>query len=92
MFGSHAANIRINSTKSIIGHCLFSAGVCECISTVIQMTNSFVHPNINLNAPIDEGLNLVKGMSSEHSIRYALSNSFGFSGFNTSIVLKALEG
>lgn len=92
VFGSHAADIRINSTKSIIGHCLFSAGVCECISTVIQMTNGFVHPNINLNAPIDEGLNLVKGMSSEHSIRYALSNSFGFSGFNTSIVLKALEG
>ncbi|WP_297958229.1 beta-ketoacyl synthase N-terminal-like domain-containing protein [uncultured Ruminococcus sp.] len=92
VFGRHAADIRINSTKSIIGHCLFSAGVCECISTVIQMRGGFVHPNINLNAPIDQGLDFVMGKSSEQRIMYALSNSFGFGGFNTSIVLKALEG
>lgn len=91
VFEDHAADIKINSTKGIIGHCLFSAGICECISTVIQMTNGFVHPNINLRVPIDEKLNLVRGKSEDHRIRYALSNSFGFGGFNTSIVLKALD-
>ncbi|MER6581109.1 beta-ketoacyl synthase N-terminal-like domain-containing protein [Nonomuraea sp. NPDC001023] len=77
----------INSTKGLIGHCMCAAGVVEAIATVVQMRRGFVHPNLNLRHPINRDCRLAPGRLRAADIRYALSNSFGFGGFNTCIVL-----
>lgn len=88
VFGSHAYNIPINATKSMIGHCLLSASMVECIATLLQMQHNVAHPTINLEASEPElDLNFVSNSAQDHNIQYALSNSFGFGGINSSIVL-----
>jgi 3-oxoacyl-(acyl-carrier-protein) synthase len=57
-FGDHPYRIPVNSTKSMIGHCLTSAAIMELIATVLQMQNDFVHPTINLTAPDPEWMSL----------------------------------
>lgn len=88
VFGDSRLNIWINSIKPYTGHCLYSAGVVEAIATVIQMEEGFVHNNINLEIPIDDTFNFVKGDYIKATINNAMSNSFGFGGINTSIILK----
>ncbi|MCP4715434.1 MAG: hypothetical protein GY868_09970, partial [Deltaproteobacteria bacterium] len=51
VFGIHRSELRINSTKSMTGHCLYSAGLVEAIATICQMEGDFVHPNLNLENP-----------------------------------------
>lgn len=87
---SHAARVFINSTKSITGHCLWSAGVIEAIATLLQMKTGFIHPTLNLEQPINENCRLVGPQKESANIHMALSNSFGFGGINTSIVLKGV--
>ena len=81
-------NVFVNSTKSYIGHCLNSAGITEAIATILQMRNGYIHTNLNLDNPICNEVKLVMGHNLKKDIKYALNNSFGFSGINTSIVLK----
>ncbi|MGI6668758.1 MAG: beta-ketoacyl synthase N-terminal-like domain-containing protein [Acetivibrionales bacterium] len=88
VFEKELSNIWINSTKGLIGHCLYSAAVIEAIAVIIQMQEGFVHGNINLENPVDNDFLFVKSKYENASIEYALSNSFGFGGINTSIVLK----
>lgn len=80
----------VNSSKSIIGHCMFSAGLLEAIITLIQINNGFLHPNLNIDDPIAEckGFDLVGDTMQKCNVNYALNNSFGFGGINTSVVLK----
>ncbi len=78
----------VNSTKSMTGHCLFSAGVIEAVATVIQANEGFVHPNTNLDEPIDNRLRFSTNIFQNAEIDIAMSNSFGFGGINTSIILK----
>ncbi|MEJ2691597.1 MAG: beta-ketoacyl synthase N-terminal-like domain-containing protein [Candidatus Thiodiazotropha sp.] len=78
----------INSTKSLTGHCLSSAGVIEAIATVVQMQNGFLHPNRNLDEPIDDKCRFCGSEAENFQVGIAMSNSFGFGGINTSIVLK----
>lgn len=80
----------LNSSKSIIGHCLFSSGILELIITAMQMNNNFLHPNLNIEEPIDECKNvvLIGGETIYQSVNIAMSNSFGFGGINTSIIVK----
>ncbi len=85
VFGS--SETWINSTKSITGHCLGAAGTIEAIATLIQMKEGFVHPNLNLDDPIDDTLRFSRKQSEPTIITYALSNGFGFGGINTSIIL-----
>lgn len=86
LFGKDRKYFRINSTKSIVGHCLWSAGIVEAIAILIQMKKGFVHPNLNLDNPISKN-NLFVGKKSENFvIQNALSNGFGFGGINTSII------
>lgn len=87
VFGTHLKNIFLNSTKSITGHCLWSAGVVEAIATVIQMQNGFLHPSLNILNPISEKSQFVTGRSKSISIKKALSNSFGFGGINSSVII-----
>jgi len=87
-FGHHAYRIPINGTKSMIGHCLTASSLVEFVTTVVQMQNGFVHPTINLDEP-SPGLDLdfVPHVARPHNIRIALSNSFGFGGLNSCVVV-----
>lgn len=78
----------LNSTKSMVGHCLCSAGVVEAAAVVLQMREQFVHPNLNLDNPIARDCRFCGARAVPAKINLALSNSFGFGGINTSIVLK----
>ena len=81
-------HVWINATKGLTGHCLCSAGVVECIATIIQMKEGFVHPNVNLENPIDSQCRWVGPASVQADIQIAMSNSFGFGGINSTIILK----
>ncbi|MET9969784.1 beta-ketoacyl synthase N-terminal-like domain-containing protein [Streptomyces sp. NPDC006356] len=84
VFGSGGP--RVNSTKGLVGHCLCAAGVVEAVATLVQLRHGFVHPNANLVTPIGEGGRLVGARSEPARIGRAMSNGFGFGGFNTSVV------
>jgi malonyl-ACP decarboxylase len=77
----------VNATKGLIGHCLATAGVIETVASAIQLADGFLHPNPSLRKPIEQDLRYVGRRAIDAEIRYALSNSFGFGGFNSSIVL-----
>ncbi|HEY3366504.1 MAG TPA: beta-ketoacyl synthase N-terminal-like domain-containing protein [Symbiobacteriaceae bacterium] len=87
VFQEHTARIWINSTKGLVGHCLYSAGVVEAAATIVQLCEGFVHPNANLQEPCDTGFRFAGLSACPAGSRIALSNSFGFGGINTSIVL-----
>lgn len=78
----------VNATKGLIGHCLGTAGVIETVATALQIAGGFLHPNPSLRSPISERLRYVAGTAIDMEIGYALSNSFGFGGFNSSVVLR----
>jgi malonyl-ACP decarboxylase len=82
----HDGSVMLNSTKSLTGHCLWSAGIVEAIATIIQMKENFLHPNLNLINPISKKSTFVKEISQPFELTYALSNSFGFGGINSSLV------
>lgn len=86
VFRDHLSKVWINSTKSLTGHCLSSAGVIEAIATVVQMQGGFIHPNRNLINPIDGGCRFSGATAVQADISLALSNSFGFGGINSSIL------
>ena len=88
VFGNHASDLWLNATKGLTGHCLYSAGVVEIIATVEQMREGFIHPNKNLEEPIHKGLKFCGTKAIDKRIKTAMSNSFGFGGINTSVVLK----
>lgn len=88
VFGSHAKNIKVNSTKSIIGHCLGASGGLEAIATIKAIETGKIHPTINIDDP-EEGLSEVSAVlnkAQEHKVSVALSNSFGFGGHNAVLV------
>ncbi len=90
-FPNSYREILLNSTKSITGHCLFSAGVIEAIASVIQMQHQFLHPNLNLDTPIDSRFTFVGNQSQKYNFNKVLSNSFGFGGIHSSILLTKAE-
>ena len=86
VLGRSVARPWINSTKSLAGHCLCAAGVLEAVATVAQMRGGFVHPNPHLTRPIDDELRFTGPRAEDAEIEVALSNSFGFGGFNSSLL------
>lgn len=87
-FGAHAKDIKINSTKSMIGHLLGAAGAVEFVACVKEIEEGYIHRTVGLSACEEEmDLNYCKESSSEE-VPYALSNSLGFGGHNTSILIK----
>eukprot|EP00873_Tetraselmis_striata_P034682 jgi/Tetstr1/454946/TSEL_041807.t1 len=81
-------SLRINSTKSMIGHLLGAAGAVEAVAAVKAIQTGKLHPNLNLDNP-EEAVDLnilVGGQAQEKEVTYALSNSFGFGGHNSSII------
>lgn len=86
-FGGHAKKLRINSTKSMIGHLLGAAGAVEFITCVKEMEEGFIHKTVGYETPDEElDLNYCKEAYKEE-IPYALSNSLGFGGHNASILI-----
>ena len=94
IFGDHAANLTVTANKSMIGHTLGAAGAIEAIVTILTMREGCVPPTINLDDPdpAGEGLNLVAHTAQRQDIRIALSNSFGFGGQNTALILARWDG
>lgn len=87
-FGSHAKDIRINSTKSMIGHLLGAAGAVEFVTCVKELQEGYIHQTVGLMESEEEmDLDYCKE-SSSGTFTYALSNSLGFGGHNTSILIK----
>lgn len=90
-FGDEAANLKINSTKSMIGHLLGAAGAVEFITCVKEIQDGFIHKTVGYETP-DEEIDLYYCKNSyEEPVEYALSNSLGFGGHNASILLKAYK-
>jgi 3-oxoacyl-[acyl-carrier-protein] synthase II len=89
VFGEHAHNIPISSTKSMLGHQLGASGSVEVIICAMVIKEGVVPPTINYETPDPEcsGLDFVPNVAREKKVKKALSNSFGFGGHNASIVL-----
>ena len=95
VFGDAAYQLNISSTKSMTGHLLGAAGAIEAIACVLAITERFVPPTINHftdDPEIDPKLNLTFNEAQGRDIRACLSNTFGFGGHNSSIIVKKFEG
>ena len=87
-FGDHAKEMKINSTKSMVGHLLGAAGALEFVTCVKELQEGYLHATVGLKNP-DEECDLDYCMEPVHmDIEYALSNSLGFGGHNASILVK----
>ncbi|PVW15243.1 beta-ketoacyl-ACP synthase II [Marixanthomonas spongiae] len=94
VFGEHAKDININSTKSMTGHLLGAAGAIEAIASILAMENGVVPPTINhttVDENIDPSLNLTLNKAQEREIKVAMSNTFGFGGHNACVLFKKLD-
>lgn len=91
VFGDHAYNLNISSTKSMTGHLLGAAGVIEAIACVLSVVNDIVPPTINHftdDPELDPKLNFTFNTAQKRTVRAALSNTFGFGGHNASLIVK----
>lgn len=94
VFGEHAYNINISSTKSMTGHLLGAAGAIESIASILAIQNSLIPPTINHftdDEEFDTKLNLTFNKAQKREIRAALSNTFGFGGHNASLIFKKIN-
>jgi malonyl-ACP decarboxylase len=87
VFGEHVPGPWVNSTKSLVGHCLGAAGVVEAVATVIQIAEGYVHANADLIEPMAPACRFVGARAEPARVDVALSNGFAFGGVNTCLVL-----
>lgn len=88
VFGEHAKELAISSTKSMTGHLLGAAGGIETVATALAVENDLIPPTINYEVPDPEcDLDYVPNVARKKTINYALSNSFGFGGQNASVLI-----
>ncbi|WP_331751250.1 hypothetical protein OG215_38840 (plasmid) [Streptomyces globisporus] len=92
VFGKSDHGPWVNATKALLGHGLGSAGVVEVIATLLQLNGDYCHPNPSLFKPIRSDLRFVPEHMVGAPLRYALTNSFAFSGINSSLVLGRADG
>lgn len=91
VFGSHAKNLRVNSTKSMVGHLLGAAGAIEFVACVKEITDSYIHATAGYTTPDEElDLNYCK-QPYEEAVPHVLSNSLGFGGHNAALVVSKYE-
>ncbi len=92
LFGEHAKNLSLSSTKSAIGHLLGAAGAVEAAFCVLAIRDGVMPATLNLDNPsVETQIDLIPHTPRRAKVRAALSNSFGFGGTNASLVLKAVE-
>lgn len=95
LFGAHAYQLNISSTKSMTGHLLGAAGAIEAIAGILAINYKFVPPTINHftdDPEFDSRLNLTFNEAQEREVKVVLSNTFGFGGHNASALFKKFEG
>jgi len=93
VFGEHAYKISVNSTKSMTGHLLGAAGAVEAIAAILALKNGIIPPTINLDEPDPAcDLDYTPKVAKKREINYALNNTFGFGGHNSSLLFKKYEG
>lgn len=91
VFGDHAYNLNISSTKSMTGHCLGAAGALEALACIMAVTKDVVPPTINHftdDPELDPKLNFTFNKAEHRTVNAALSNTFGFGGHNASVIVK----
>jgi 3-oxoacyl-[acyl-carrier-protein] synthase II len=91
VFGDHAYNLNISSTKSMTGHCLGAAGVVEAIASIQAVVHNVVPPTINHfddDPELDPRLNFTFNNAQQRTVNAALSNTFGFGGHNAAVIVK----
>jgi 3-oxoacyl-[acyl-carrier-protein] synthase II len=91
VFGEHAYNLNISSTKSMTGHCLGAAGVVEAIACIQSVIHDIVPPTINHftdDPTLDPRLNFTFNTAQKRTVNAALSNTFGFGGHNACVIVK----
>lgn len=93
VFGTHAKDININSTKSMTGHLLGAAGAVEAIASILSMEYGIVPPTINhstIDENIDPELNLTLNKAQKRDVKVVMSNTFGFGGHNACVLFKKI--
>jgi len=91
VFGEHAYNLNISSTKSMTGHCLGAAGVIEAIACIQAVIHDIIPPTINHftdDPELDQRLNFTFNKAQKRTVNAALSNTFGFGGHNACVIVK----
>jgi 3-oxoacyl-[acyl-carrier-protein] synthase II len=91
VFGDHAYNLNISSTKSMTGHCLGAAGALEALACIMAVTKDIIPPTINHftdDPDLDDKLNFTFNKAQHKVVNAALSNTFGFGGHNASVIVK----
>ena len=94
VFGKHAYNLNINSTKSMTGHLLGAAGAIEAIACLMSIKEGVIPPTINHfenDENIDSKLNFTFGKSQKREVNFAMSNTFGFGGHNACLLFKKIN-
>ena len=92
-FKGDLTGVKMNGTKSMVGHCLGAAAGVEAVATIMAIKTGYVHPTINNEDPIDEvaDIDIVANVKAEHKITAAISNSFGFGGHNSCCIFAPYE-
>ena len=93
VFGEHAYDININSTKSMTGHLLGAAGAIEAVASILAIKYGIVPPTINFETPdekIDQRLNFTFNKAQHRDVKVAMSNTFGFGGHNACLLFKKI--
>ena len=94
VFGEHAYDININSTKSMTGHLLGAAGAIEAVASILAIKYGIVPPTINFETPdekIDQRLNFTFNKAQHRDVKVAMSNTFGFGGHNACLLFKKIS-
>lgn len=92
VFGSHAYRLKLNATKSLLGHTCWAAPLVELVATILQMQAGRLHPSINIDQLDPEvDLDVCNGAAVDYPVRFAMKNSFGFGGINSVSILSTFE-
>jgi len=93
VFGEHTRRLKVNATKSMLGHTCWAAPAVETVAAILQMNAGKLHPSINIDDLDPEvDLDVCREGPVEHPVRYFMKNSFGFGGINCVSILKRWEG
>lgn len=89
VFGDHAKKLKINATKSMLGHTCWAAPTVETVAAVLQMNAGKLHPSINIDEMDPEvDLDVCANQAVDHKVRFCMKNSFGFGGINSVAILR----
>ena len=92
-FNNDLEGVKMNGTKSMVGHCLGAAAGVEAVATIMAIKTGWLHPTLNNDDPIDEvaGIDICANEKVEHKVTAAISNSFGFGGHNSCCIFAPYE-